>query len=115
MPRVLEISGASKAPSVPGGQLAASPSPCCSGPWLIAAFHPRGIPDRLQWLLYGPRRSTGTGRRATSGRSTLGVADSSPLGAGLAVSSSHLNDGGFWIVKDCLGVTVNQTRGARGR
>jgi gluconate:H+ symporter, GntP family len=22
---------------------------------------------------------------------------------------SHLNDGGFWIVKDCLGLTVNQT------
>ena len=22
---------------------------------------------------------------------------------------SHLNDGGFWIVKDCLGLTVSQT------
>jgi GntP family gluconate:H+ symporter len=22
---------------------------------------------------------------------------------------SHLNDGGFWIVKDCLGLTVGQT------
>ena len=22
---------------------------------------------------------------------------------------SHLNDSGFWIVKDCLGLTVNQT------
>ena len=22
---------------------------------------------------------------------------------------SHLNDGGFWIVKDCLGMTVGQT------
>ena len=22
---------------------------------------------------------------------------------------SHLNDGGFWIVKDCLGLTVTQT------
>jgi GntP family gluconate:H+ symporter len=22
---------------------------------------------------------------------------------------SHLNDAGFWIVKDCLGLTVNQT------
>jgi GntP family gluconate:H+ symporter len=22
---------------------------------------------------------------------------------------SHLNDGGFWIVKDCLGLTVQQT------
>ena len=23
---------------------------------------------------------------------------------------SHLNDGGFWIVKDCLGLTVSGTR-----
>jgi GntP family gluconate:H+ symporter len=22
---------------------------------------------------------------------------------------SHLNDGGFWIVKDCLGLTIGQT------
>ena len=22
---------------------------------------------------------------------------------------SHLNDGGFWIVKDCLGLSVQQT------
>ena len=22
---------------------------------------------------------------------------------------SHLNDGGFWIVKECLGLTVSQT------
>ena len=30
------------------------------------------------------------------------------LGFGSLVLS-HLNDGGFWIVKDCLGLTVNQT------
>ena len=30
------------------------------------------------------------------------------LGFG-SLSLSHLNDGGFWIVKDCLGLTVGQT------
>ncbi|HUR57578.1 MAG TPA: hypothetical protein VM029_07705, partial [Opitutaceae bacterium] len=30
------------------------------------------------------------------------------LGFGSLVVS-HLNDGGFWIVKDCLGMTVGQT------
>ena len=30
------------------------------------------------------------------------------LGCG-SVFLSHLNDGGFWIVKDCLGLTVGQT------
>jgi GntP family gluconate:H+ symporter len=30
------------------------------------------------------------------------------LGFGSLVLS-HLNDGGFWIVKDCLGLTVGQT------
>jgi len=30
------------------------------------------------------------------------------LGFG-SIFLSHLNDGGFWIVKDCLGLTVGQT------
>ena len=30
------------------------------------------------------------------------------LGSGSLVLS-HLNDGGFWIVRDCLGLTVGQT------
>jgi len=30
------------------------------------------------------------------------------LGFG-SIFLSHLNDGGFWIVKDCLGMSVGQT------
>ncbi|MFM9030151.1 MAG: permease DsdX, partial [Opitutaceae bacterium] len=37
-------------------------------------------------------------------RNLLGIA----LGSGSLVLS-HLNDGGFWIVRDCLGLTVGQT------
>jgi GntP family gluconate:H+ symporter len=100
--KVLEISGASKALGA-GASLAHLP-PLLYG-WLIAAFI---------------RVATGSATvsiTVAAGLLVPVVAQHPEINVELLIISigcgslflSHLNDGGFWIVKDCLGLTVNQT------
>jgi GntP family gluconate:H+ symporter len=100
--KVLEISGASKALGA-AASMAHLP-PLLYG-WLIAAFI---------------RVATGSATvsiTVASGLLVPIVAQHPEVSVELLIIAigcgslflSHLNDGGFWIVKDCLGLTVNQT------
>jgi gluconate:H+ symporter, GntP family len=100
--KVLEITGASKALG-DAASLAHLP-PLIYG-WLIAAFI---------------RVATGSATvsiTVAAGLLVPVVAQHPEVNVELLIISigcgslflSHLNDGGFWIVKDCLGMTVNQT------
>jgi GntP family gluconate:H+ symporter len=98
--RVLDVSGVSRAM----GALASGLSPLLYG-WMVAAFI-----------------------RVATGSATVSITVAAGLLAPIAAAHpevnvellimaigcgslflSHLNDGGFWIVKDCFGLTVGQT------